>query len=102
MQGYDLDIRHIPGQKNPTDSLSIQLQEDTLGRKSQVCKEHGQWINELRVPARASDKHIQEAFGKLFQQSQKVTDLVDRDQRGQDQIKLGQRIREQYQTERAK
>ena len=94
MQGYDPDIKHIPGQKNPTDSLSIQLQEDTLGRKSQVCKEHGQWINELRVPARASDEHIQEAFGKLFQQSQKVTDSVDKDQRGQDQIKLEQRIRE--------
>ena len=102
MQGYDLDIRHIPGQKNPIDSLSIQLQNKTLGRKNQVCKEHGQWINELRVPARASDEHIQEAFGKLFQQSQKVTNSVDRDQRGQDQIKLEQRIREHYQTERAK
>ena len=60
-----------------------------------------QWINELRVPAGASEEQIQEALSKLFQQSQKVTDSVDRDQRGQDQIKLEQRIREQYQTERA-
>ena len=101
MQGYDLDIRHIPGKKNPADSLSRQLREDALGRKSQVCKEHEQWINELRVPAGASEEQIQEALSKLFQQSQKFTDSVDRDQRGQDQIRLEQRIREQYQTERA-
>ena len=101
MQGYDLDIRHIPGKKNPADSLSRHLREDALGRKSQVCKEHEQWINELRVPAGASEEQIQEALSKLFQQSQKSTESVDRDQRGQDQIKLEQRRREQYQIERA-
>ena len=61
MQGYDLDIRHIPGKKNPADSLSRQLREDALGRKIQVCKEHEQWINELRVPARASEEQMQSA-----------------------------------------
>ena len=40
MQGHDLDIRHIPGKKNPADSISRQLQEDALGRKIRVCKEH--------------------------------------------------------------
>ena len=68
----------------------------------QVCKEHEQWINELRVPTGALEEQIQEALSKLFQQSQKVADSIDRDQRGQDQIKLEQRIKEQYQTERAK
>ena len=101
MQGYDLDIRHIPGKKNPADSLSRQLRDDALGGKSHVCKEHEQWINKLRVPVGASEKQIQEALSKLFQQSQKVTDSIERDPRGQDQIKLEQRIREQYQTERA-
>ena len=101
MQGYDFDIRHIPGKKNLADSLSKQLREDALGRKSQVCKEHEQWINELRIPAGASEEQIQEAHSKSFQKSQKATDPVDRDQRGQDQIRLQQRIREQYQTERA-
>ena len=42
MQGYDLDIRHTPGKKNPVDSLSRQLRKDALGGKSQVCKEHEQ------------------------------------------------------------
>ena len=74
MQGYDLDIRYIPGKKNPADSLSRQLREDALGRKSQVCKEHEQWINELRVPTGASEEQIQDALSRLFQQSQKVTD----------------------------
>ena len=66
MQGYDLDIRHIPRKKNPADSLSRQLQEDALGRKRQVCKEHELWMNELRVPAGASEEQIQEALSKLF------------------------------------
>ena len=64
MQGYDLDIRHIPGRKNPAESLSRQLREDALGRKSQVCKEHEQCINEFRVPAGASVEQIQEALSK--------------------------------------
>ena len=59
-----------------------------MGRKHQVCKEHEQWINELRVPAQASEEQIQEACGKLFKQSQKSSDSVDRDQRGQDQINI--------------
>ena len=101
MQGYDLDIRHIPGKKNTADSLSRKLRDHALGRKSQVCKEHEQWNDELRVPAGASEEQIQEALSKLFQQSQEFTDSVVRDQRAQDQIRLEQRIREQYQTERA-
>ena len=59
-----------------------------MGRKNQVSKEHEQRINELRVPAGVSEEQIQEALSKLFQQSQKVTDPVERDQRGQDQIDL--------------
>ena len=40
MQGHDLHIRNIPEKKYPVDSLSRQLGEDALGRKSQVCKDH--------------------------------------------------------------
>ena len=36
LQGYDVDIRHIPGKKNPADSLSRQLVSDALVRKSSV------------------------------------------------------------------
>ena len=60
-----LDI--FQGKKNPADSFSRQLQEDALGRKSQVCKDHERWINELRAPARASEEQIQEALSKLFE-----------------------------------
>ena len=72
-----------------------------MGRKSQLCKEHEQWINELRVPAAALEEQIQEALSKLFHQSQKVIDSLDRDWRGQDQTRLKQRIREQYEMKRA-
>ena len=36
LQGYNLEIRHIHGKKNPTDSLSYQLVADTLVRKRSV------------------------------------------------------------------
>ena len=66
MQRYDLDIRHIQGKKKLAESLSKQLRKDALRRKSQVCKEHEQWINELRVQTGASQEYIQETLNRLF------------------------------------
>ena len=36
LQGYNVEIRHIPGKKNPADSLSCQLISDALVRKGSV------------------------------------------------------------------
>ena len=36
LQGYNVDIRHIPGKKNPAESLSRQLVSDALVRKGSV------------------------------------------------------------------
>ena len=35
LQGYNVDIRHIPGKKNPADSLNCQLVTDALVRNPQ-------------------------------------------------------------------
>ena len=79
MQEYDLDIRHIPGKKIPVDSLSRQLREDALGRKSQVCKEHEQWINELRVPAGRQrnryKKHSVDYFSRVRKYQIQLTEI---------------------------
>ena len=66
LQGYDVDIRHIPGEKNPTDLLSHQLESDALVRKSFVKDANAEYVQGLRVPESATNEEIQAALHKLF------------------------------------
>ena len=70
MQGYNLEIRHIPGKRNPADTLSRQDKKDALGRKTAVHDANADLVRELRVPSDAGDEAIQEALKKLFNQVQ--------------------------------
>ena len=67
MQGYDLDIQHIPGKVNPADHLSRQLLKDAAERKGLVTKENQQFVEQLRVPCDATDVEIQDALCKTFE-----------------------------------
>ena len=53
MQGYNLEIRHIPGKRNPADTLSRQDKKDALGRKTAVHDANADLVRELRVPPNA-------------------------------------------------
>ena len=66
LQGYNLEIRHIPGKRNPADTLSKQDKKDALGRKTAVHDANADLVRELRVPSDADDQAIQEALKKLF------------------------------------
>ena len=66
MQGYNLEIRHIPGKRNPADTLSRQDKKDALGRKTAVNDANADLVNELRIPSDADDEALQEALKKLF------------------------------------
>ena len=66
MQGYNLEIRHIPGKRNPADTLSRQDKKDALGRKTAVHNANADLVKELRVPSDADDTAIQEALMRLF------------------------------------
>ena len=66
LQGYNLEIRHIPGKRNPTDTLSKQDKKDALGRKTAVHDANADLVEELRVPSNANDTAIQDALMKLF------------------------------------
>ena len=66
MQGYNLEIRHIPGKRNPADTLSRQDKKDALGRKTAVNDANADLVNELRIPSDADDEAIQEALLRLF------------------------------------
>ena len=66
LQGYDVDIRHIPGKKNPADSLSRQLISDALVRKSSVSDANASYVQKLRVAENATNEEIQTALHQLF------------------------------------
>ena len=69
LQGYNLEIRHIPGKKNPADSLSRQLVADALVRKRSVKDANAEYVQRLRVTESASDQEIQDALHQLFKSS---------------------------------
>ena len=79
MQGYNLEIRHIPGKRNPTNTLSRQDKKDALGRKTVVHDANADLVRELRVPSDADDSAIQEALMKLFnaQVQEQVRDQIN-------------------------
>ena len=66
MHGYNLEICHIPGKRNPTYTLSRQDKKDALGRKIAVYNANADLVKELRIPSDAGDTAIQEALMRLF------------------------------------
>ena len=66
LQGYDIDIQHIPGKHNPADSLSRQSVNYALKRKSSVHDANAAYVQQLRIAENASDEEIQAALSKLF------------------------------------
>ena len=58
MQGYNLEIQHIPGKRNPADTLSRQDKKEALGRKTAVHDANTDLLRELRVPSNADDSAI--------------------------------------------
>ena len=76
LQGYNVDIRHIPGKKNPADSLSRQLVTDALVRKSSLTDATAEYVQRLRVPENAMNEQIQSALHKLFDQGPQGTVLT--------------------------
>ena len=69
LQGYNVDIQHIPGKRNPADSLSRQSANDALVRKSSVHDANAAYVQQLRVPNDATDDQIQAALTRLFNQN---------------------------------
>ena len=67
-----MEIRHIPGKKNPADSLSRQLISDALVRKSSVKDANEEYVMRLRVSEKATDEQIQSTLQKLFNSNQSV------------------------------
>ncbi|MCV6577094.1 MAG: Ty3/Gypsy family RNase HI domain-containing protein, partial [Cohaesibacter sp.] len=76
LQGYDVDIRHIPGKKNPADSLSRQQVADALVRKTSVTDANASYVQKLRVAENATDEEVQAALHKLFKSSPQAQSVI--------------------------
>ena len=50
-----MEIRHIPGKKTLTDSLSCQLISDALARKGSVQDANEEYVMRLRVATNATN-----------------------------------------------
>ena len=79
MQGYDLDIQHIPGKVNPADHLSRQLLKDAAERKGLVTEENQKFVEQLRIPHDATDVEIQDALCKILERERETTRQRERD-----------------------
>ena len=63
-----MEIRHIPGKKNPADCLSHQLVSDALVRKGSIKDANSKYVQRLKVSPKASDSEIQLALHQLLNQ----------------------------------
>ena len=54
-----MEIRYIPGERNPEDTLSRQLVSDALVRKESVKDANAEYVMRLRVAENATDDEIQ-------------------------------------------
>ena len=66
LQGYDIDIQHIPGKKNPADSLTRRHQRQDQRQADAVREEDSKLVKFLQVPEHASDTEIQQALDQIF------------------------------------
>ena len=64
-----MEIKHLPGKKNPTDSLSRQPVFHTLVRKGSVKDANAEYVQKLRMNELATDQEVQEALHQLFNSS---------------------------------
>ena len=70
MQGYHLEIQHIPGKVNPADHLSRQFISSANLIKDQARAENKKLVEQMRVPTDASDQQIQKILTEAIQRDQ--------------------------------
>ena len=58
LQGYEIEIRHIPGKVNPADAITRQVKGDDVEYAGKVKQEDEDWFANIRVPKEANDQDI--------------------------------------------
>ena len=76
MQGYNVDIGHIPRKKNPADSLSHQLIADALVRKGSVKDANTKYVQKPRVSSIALTKKYRVHYMSYSKQALKALKTI--------------------------
>ena len=66
LQGYDIEIRHIPGKINPADALTRQVREMDAEYAGQVKQQDADWMQNVRIESTATDAEIQRRLQNLY------------------------------------
>ena len=77
LQGYDIEIRHIPGKNNPADALTRQVQLQDAEYAGRVKQEDQDWVQNLRVTPEADDSIIQQKLNDLYSKSSQQAQRQD-------------------------
>ena len=70
LQGYDIEIRHIPGKVNPADALTRQIKGDDIEYAGQVKRQDQDWVETIRVSSSATDEDIQMKLRQLYSKTE--------------------------------
>ena len=70
LQSYDIEIRHIPGTRNPADPLSRQHQQEDQRLNAAAKEEEARLVDQLQLSPDATDDQIQAALDSAFQRFQ--------------------------------
>ena len=66
LQGYDIEIRHIPGKVNPADTLTRKAWAGDAGEVAKVKDVDRELVDMIRVAESASDEDIQMKLQELY------------------------------------
>ena len=66
LQGYDIEIRHIPGKVNPADTLTRQAWAGDAHEVAHVKDLDQELVDMIRVTESASDADIQRKLRELY------------------------------------
>ena len=59
LQGYDVEIRHVPGRIIPAYALTQQIRGVDNEYSGEVKKQDEEWVQQMRIPTTAIDADIQ-------------------------------------------
>ena len=65
-QGYDVEIHHIPGKINPTNTITKQVRSEDRGYAREVKRLDSELVDAIRIPIEASDPDVQKKQDQLY------------------------------------
>ena len=66
LQGYDMEIRHIPGKVNPADTITRQVRSEDQDYAGKVKQMDNELVDAIRIPVEASDRDVQRKLDQLY------------------------------------